>query len=194
MGNTEDDDGSYAAVSAKPYVFSTDHVDLAVGILDDAYATVDGYDAAAAIDSRGRVNGLAGTPILRELWLAASYQLRREPNGKPGCELGSESMGASYVWPPAIRDVADDTVDLWRAVAPLVSSARAIARFEDLLFVRRDGNGRDRALRAARAYIDVVNGQSPNMGVVDALLRAWTLARSVRDVRRTQSFAPSSSS
>jgi hypothetical protein len=72
-----------------------------------------------------------------------------------------------------------------------VTAPAGIARLEDLLFERRVGNGLQRARRAATGYLAAVDAAAEfGMDEVDALLRAWTLARSIKegaieaDVRR----------
>jgi hypothetical protein len=71
-------------------------------------------------------------------------------------------------------------VELWRAVAATATESAAVARFEDLLFCRRDGNGLVRATRAAEAYLKAADRGDLDMDAVEAIIRAWTLARSVR--------------
>jgi hypothetical protein len=71
-------------------------------------------------------------------------------------------------------------VELWRALASTVTAPAAVARFQDLLFCRRDGSGFDHATRAAEAYLHAADRGDLDMDAVEAIVRAWTLARSVR--------------
>lgn len=171
------------------YTFESTQVELAAELVDVAFAAFDDFSAAPTIDAAGRAAGLEGTALIRELWQIASYHLRREPGGKPGCDLGRYGSDASDHWPLPIRRVSDESVLLWRALAPVVGSPAAIARMDDLLFVRGDGNGRDHATRAIENYLLAVDSisQLPAPELKDhelhagsMLLRAWSLARSVR--------------
>jgi hypothetical protein len=117
---------------------------------------------------------------VRELVQAASYPLRLERSGRPGCELGPAAEEGTAPWPPTIHSVKPPVVELWRALASTVTAPAAVARFQDLLFCRRDGNGFDRATRAAEAYLHAADRGDLDMDAVEAIVRAWTLARSVR--------------
>jgi hypothetical protein len=53
---------------------------------------------------------------------------------------------------------------VWAGVVPYVKEAAARARLHDLLFERRIGNGRDRAVEAVEAYLELAGRK---------LRRAW---------------------
>jgi len=73
-------------------------------------------------------------------------------------------------------------LQLWEAAAGVVTAPAAVARLEDLLFERRAGNGLERARRASTSYLAAIDAAAEfGMGEADALLRAWTLARSVKE-------------
>lgn len=165
-----------------PYEFNAEDASVAIPLVDAAFSTLDEYQNANAIREAGKEAGLSDTPLLRELWIAASYRLRREIAGKPGSELDSLAATSDQPWPPAVATISGEVVELWKALAAGVAAPAAIARFEDLLFIRRDGNGRERALRACRAYLDAIDLGTLDMDAIDALLRVWTLARSIRDI------------
>jgi hypothetical protein len=119
-------------------------------------------------------------PLGRELILAVSYRLHLEHGGKPACELRSSPDTDQYAWPPRIEGVPPDVVTLWRDVAGLVRHPAACARFNDLLFVRRDGPGRDRAVSAVRAYLAAAQSRPrADLDIAAFLVRAWELARRV---------------
>jgi len=165
-----------------PYAFDASDVATAVAIVDAAFEnTLDGFFAANAIRDAASVHGLdPETPMVRELSLAASYPLQLARAGRVGCELRQAAEEGGWAWPPRIRDVEEQVIHLWRAVASNATAPAAIARFEDLLFCRRDGNGLQRATRAAEAYLEAADRGDIDMDAVEAVVRAWTLARSVR--------------
>lgn len=185
-----DDEVDLAEVDGEPippeplvaYQFDAADVSVAVAVVDAAFATnLDGFLAASAITDAASAHNLPkDSPLVRELVLAASYQLHHEPPGRPGCSLGPAAGEGAAAWPPPIRSVEQPVVELWRALASAVTEPAAIARFEDLLFCRRDGNGLAHATRAAEAYLDAAQGDDMDMDAVEAIVRAWTLARSVR--------------
>lgn len=55
--------------------------------------------------------------------------------------------------PPRVESVAADAVDVWEALAGIVTSPYAIARLEHVLFAAKRGNGFARAAAAAEAYL-----------------------------------------
>ncbi|HUZ25376.1 MAG TPA: hypothetical protein VMV07_16595 [Streptosporangiaceae bacterium] len=73
-----------------------------------------------------------------------------------------------------------DVVVLWRDVAEQASHPAARARFLDLLFERRDGAGRERAVAAGAAYLAAARSrEQADLDVAAFLVRAWDLARRV---------------
>jgi hypothetical protein len=164
---------------AGAYSFDSGQSAVAVEAVDTAMS--DGGDVLHAALVIGRAEDLGDIdgagPLRRELSRALTYALDLAPlDGDPGCELKTDG----YALHPAVRDVPEPVVQLWRAVAAGVTHQAAIAHFEDLLWCRRDGNPGTHASRAARAYLDL--GTSPEVGVSCAtyLVRAWTIARQIR--------------
>jgi hypothetical protein len=81
--------------------------------------------------------------------------------------------------PPPVDRVADEIVDAWEAIAEDVTASYSRARLQHLLFVRRRGNGRDRARAAVRGYIDAAAGWDRDADRLHDLRIALRLARAV---------------
>ena len=176
----EDRDTSHAAAD---YVFDAAEAPVAAAIADAAFTSIDfGYATVLRIKDAAQAHGVGDTPLEMELIHAAGHDLQREVDGKPGCELGRAQLDSILRWPRPIAQTPDDVVRLWRAAAAAVTTQAAIARFEDLLFTKRDGNGLERVRRATAAYLAAVDAsETVDMEVIDALLRVWSLARGVRE-------------
>ncbi|WP_203711341.1 DUF4209 domain-containing protein [Asanoa siamensis] len=159
-----------------PYQFDSAHPAVGGRLLDEACTGAQNYtDVALALAQAEIPDGVpAGEALRRELLLAFTYQLRLDLDGRDGCQL--VALGG---WLPPVREVTDQVVRLWRGTATAVAAPAAVARLEDLLFCRRDGNGRARVSRSAGAYLSLAQGGVISMDVIDAVVRAWTLARSV---------------
>ena len=97
-----------------------------------------------------------------ELIYAAGHDLHREVGGKPGCEVGRPELAPILRWPRPIAETPDDVVRLWQEVAATATTPAAIARFEDLLFTKREGNGLERVRRATAAYLAAVEACWPS--------------------------------
>ncbi|GAA3450576.1 hypothetical protein GCM10018962_24090 [Dactylosporangium matsuzakiense] len=167
-----------------PYEFDAAHVSVAVSMVDDAFATaVDSFDAGLSIMKAAIPAGTVRAASLRAVLVdALTNSLRLAPGGeKAGCFLDPADGGGGSGGLAAIRETPDDVVRLWRGIAASVSAAGAVAHFEDLLFCRHDGNGRARATRSGEAYLTAVHGRAVDIPVVEMLIRAWTLARNVRN-------------
>ncbi len=178
-----DKDGP-ARVVDPTYVFDPSDVPIAAVIADAAFTGLDfGYHTVRRVQEAARIQGVEDTPLEMELVHAAGHDLQREVGGKPGCELGRPELADIVRWPRPVAQTPDDVVRLWREVAASATAQAAIARFEDLLFTKRDGNGLERVRRAAIAYLAAVDASTAiDMEVVDTLLRVWSLARSVREL------------
>jgi hypothetical protein len=76
-----------------PYQFDPADVAVATRIVDAAFTkTLDGFLAASAITEAAAAHNLPkDSPLLRELFLAASYPLRLERGGRPGLRAGTRS-------------------------------------------------------------------------------------------------------
>lgn len=187
----EEDDEDVEVVGGLPsttqYLFVPTDVAIAVELVDAAFAGLDhGWGTVQQLAEAAKAKSIDDTPLVVELIQAAGHELNREPGGRAGCDLGRDIDGDVLGWPRPIADAPDTALELWRAVAAEATEPAGIARFEDLLFVRRDGNGRDRVRRATVAYLAAVDaaGAGPediDLHSVNALLRVWSLARSVRE-------------
>jgi hypothetical protein len=183
----DDSAGAEAAgeEDAAPYVHSPALAETAVRLVDQAYGAARRWWG----DVTGQLRSAAGdlglepqTPLVRELIFAAGYVLRLAPGGQAGCELRPRADEEHHVWPPRISDVGADTVSLWRDIADRARHPAARARFNDLLFVRREGPGRQRAVTAAAAYLEGAESrQDTDLDVTMFLVRAWEVARRVGD-------------
>jgi hypothetical protein len=183
-------DGVYAGSVASggggdeeaPYEHDEAFAEVAARLVDLAYAAATRrWDVPDHL--RAQAAGLTlepETPLVRELALAACYDLRLDHGGKAGCTLCPRTDTEVFAWPPRIAEVPPDAVALWRDVADRVSHPAARARFNDLLFERRDGIGRDRAVAAGTAYLAAARSrQRADLDVAAFLVRAWDLARRV---------------
>ncbi len=194
MGEDGEDGEDAAPMPAEPepYVFDTAHVPEAAAMLDSACVDLqDGYVGASRIQSLASACGLGDSPLMWELVHVAGYGFQRQPDGRAGCLLGRSTEEELLRWPRPVGKAPEAALQLWEAVARLATAPAAIARLEDLLFQRRVGNGRQRAGRAATNYLLAVDAADEiGMDEVSGLLRAWTLARAVKeyaveaDVRR----------
>lgn len=182
-----------ATVAEPPrYIFDATAVPDATALLDEACIDLhQGYMTATRLAELAADRGLGDSPLMWELVHIVGHHLHREANDRAGCTLGRDVAEGRPRWPRPIAAAPPDALQLWEALASTVIAPPALARIEDLLFQRRVGNGRDRARRAAVAYLAAIDMSAEfGMDEVDALLRAWTLARSVRegavdaDVRR----------
>jgi Domain of unknown function (DUF4209) len=162
-----------------PYAHDQASTGIAAGLVDAAYgAAARWWDVADHLRARAAEAGLEpGTPLVRELLLAVSYALRLEHGGKAGCDLRPQTEAGDFAWPPRIAGVPPGVVALWRDVAGLAEHPAACARFNDLLFERRDGVGRDRAVAAGTAYLAAARSrEETDLDVAECLVRAWDLA------------------
>ncbi|WP_216365073.1 hypothetical protein [Streptomyces spongiicola] len=125
---------------------------------------------------------------VRELVTTFAYVLSVMP-------LGSAQPGAALVpldgpaIPRALKDSDDEVRSLWLELGGAVTHPVARARCADIVFTLRLANARDAAEKAANAYLDLVGGAFRMTEQSHALLRAWTLARSVNLVPLAQQVA-----
>lgn len=166
----------------EPYVHDHARVALGADLVDAAYREAGRWwDVANHLRAEALKADIdPGTPLVRELILAVSYRLRLGHRGEAACDLVPATDTEHFAWPPRVAEVSSPLVDLWRDVAGLLGHPAACARFNDLLFVRRDGVGRDRALAAVAAYLAGAQlVQTTDLDVTAFLVRAWDLARRV---------------
>ncbi len=174
------------------YVFDPADVSVAVSIVDAAFTELDfGHRSVGRIQEATKVAGIDDTPLAMELLHAAGQGMRRQVDGKPGCELGRPELSPFLRWPRPIAQTPSDVLPLWEGIASNATAHAAIAQFEDLLFTKRVGNGLERVRRATQAYLTAVDASGTlDMDTVDTLLRVWSLARAVgetnvdREIRR----------
>ncbi|HEX8627160.1 MAG TPA: hypothetical protein VF755_03190, partial [Catenuloplanes sp.] len=170
-------DGTDAPAEARPYRFSLTHPAVAVKAIDEAVkGGADAFHAALVIgqtEPPGEV--LDGVVLRREICRALTYSLHLAlGDADPGCERNVDGAAGLL---PAVRDVPEPVVQLWRTIAGGVTEPAAIAHFEDLLWCRRDGNAGARAARAAQTYLAIASSGEVDRSSVEMLVRAWTLAR-----------------
>lgn len=110
--------------------------------------------------------------------IAFYYRLKTDQD-KPGVQL--EPRHGDEAWPPAINSVDSETIAMWAALADACTHPLAVARFHDLAFVTRTGNGRSHADAAATGYIDASALELDDGESELCALRAWTLARAVQN-------------
>lgn len=180
-----------AGVTGRPfesYVHDQQNAEVLALVLDGAHATSTlRWNVVDDIRREGSDAGLDPEgPEIRELVLATAYGLRLSARGEPsGCALGPLSGSGANAYPPAVPDVGDEVVALWRDLAEKVQHPGAKARLNDLLFLRRDGNPYVRATAAIDAYLaDVDVTAEVDLTQAQGLVRAWDLARSVGDLAR----------
>lgn len=174
-------DGNPPPEEPSPYAFDPADIDLAAELLELAYSQHhDDFSRIHAIVEAAGARGLDHRrPLVRELEAVASYHLLCLERGNAGAELTSIAFERP-AWPPEPRAVEADVVELWTALAGLVTHPAAVARLNDLLFEGHHGSRRDTAQRAAEAYVQVGSERPVDYEQLHALARAWHLARSVK--------------
>ena len=167
-----------ATEPAVPYEFSAEHVPFAVETVDRALREGgDTWTAALAVSTADAGEDLGDlTALRRELCRALTYSLHLGlGDEEPGCELNTDGNDLL----PAVRDLPEPVIQLWRAVADGATEPATVARFADLLWCRRIPEAGLHAARAARAYLQLAATGDIDMDTMDFLLRAWTLARRI---------------
>jgi hypothetical protein len=164
---------------AEPYQFQDGDGQIAAGLLDTAANSptrmTDGWSAVkrAAVE--------AGMPddsaLVEEVALIMGYCLRMAlGTEEAACRLVPMTAAGEHSWPPLIESASDDVIRLWVDAARFVSHRAAVARLEDLLFERKEGNRGTRARAAISAYLDYVDVAPTELEKTEVLLRAWDLA------------------
>jgi hypothetical protein len=127
----------------------------------------------------GELSPPVDTVAVREVAHTFAYLLKSsEDDARPGNSLIPED-GPSAL-PRALRDADAEVRQLWIDLADTVVHPIARARCWDIVFtLNLVSNKRDSAERAARAYLDTVGGNLHIREQGEAVLRAWTLARSM---------------
>ncbi|WP_405427691.1 hypothetical protein [Micromonospora sp. NBC_00617] len=164
----------------QPYAFEPSQMSFAVEAVDLAVSgSADSWAAAAAVANAPAPDELGDVTMLRrELCRALTYSLHLGlGDEEPGCGLNADGNGLL----PAVKDLPEPVIQLWRAVADSVTEPAANARLHDLLWCRRDRGAGLHAACAARAYLQLANTGTVDMDAMEFLLRAWTLARQISD-------------
>lgn len=160
----------------EPYVFAVTDVEDAARVFDAAFvAALDGWEGWGAVETAANdLQPALAEPCLRALKQAAARDLELARGDAAGAEFLSDGVVL-----PAVADVSADEVLLWEALAERVTAPAALARLNDLLFLRRAGNPGARAKSAVRGYLDSNSGREDGFTTTVYLLRAWTLCRRV---------------
>ncbi|MFL6108012.1 MAG: hypothetical protein ACJ72L_13705 [Marmoricola sp.] len=157
----------------KPYVFDSAHVSLAAEALDAALADAPDSPGGwglveSALEARG---GVVDEALARELSAIGGRSLKTGGFAEPDTHFV-----ADVFW-PAPKDASADVVALWREALDQVTHPAAIARLEEMLLARRDGNLPARARHAATSYLAAVAGLEDDLTTCAYLTRAWTISR-----------------
>lgn len=169
------------APEAEPFVYvhSVALEPVAAQALDDAYGASSDWPLVA--DGLRKAAAQSGidpqSPLGVELVRMVLFDLHLAPAGAAGCQLGPQWDSGSRAYPMRIAEALPDTIRLWRACATLCRAPGAVARANDLLWERRDGQPADHARRAVEAYLDLAADRSLDYGTARALVRAWDVAR-----------------
>lgn len=157
----------------KPYVFDESHGPLAGGILDAALG-----GASEGPDGWGLVE-----QVLKDRGDVTDEALSRELSAIGGRSLSTGKLtdpdttfAADRMWPKP-TEATEDVVKLWRAALYNATEPAAIARLEELLIVRRDGNIPARARKAALNYVASTKSLADDLTTCAYLTRAWSIAR-----------------
>lgn len=179
------------------YQFEPAHVAAATTILDAAFTELhDGPIGWRLVEKAAAGHPDLDPSLARELSFIGSRDLRLAGLGEVGCEFYVDGL-----WLPVPRDASADVATLWGACADTVTSPGALARLQELLIARREGNVGQRARSAATAYLAAVGDKDNDLSVTIHLARAWTIARKYRVpdvedlvldeiVRRVESISP----
>ncbi|MFI7587038.1 DUF4209 domain-containing protein [Spongisporangium articulatum] len=166
---------------------SRGELEQVAAVLDEAARTRGHYSLAMRVRELLGLGALQDadddTPLAnRALLCAIEYHIEvQEVGGQRRIRLAPGQEFTDGSTPPAVNDVADDVVDVWRALILLVRESPSSARLHHLLFER---GGADRALHArtaATAYIDSAERWTRDLDAVDDLSAAIRLSRAVGD-------------
>ena len=179
------DDGSGA-----PYSFVPGDGETVGRLLDAAAGSLSRLsDGWAAVKRAAIAIGIPeDAVVVEEAALAMGYHLRMGLGAEAaGCRLAPMTPAGEHSWPPPIANVSVDAVRLWSEAAGHVTHPVAVARLEDLLFERRDGNPMLHTTAAITAYLNVASGTQNPLDKTETLMRAWDLATRVdaRDLHAT---------
>ncbi|KRD35207.1 hypothetical protein ASE27_15525 [Oerskovia sp. Root918] len=155
-----------------PYVFDLSHVVAAAEVLDTAFAEMtDGPAGWGQVENAIEARGGMDEVLTRELAAVGGRSLSVGEMRKPGTEFVADRFL------PDPKNASVDVVELWREVLGSVTHPAAVARLEELLMIRRDGNLVHRARHAAISYLAAVAGVDNSLTTGAYLTRAWTISR-----------------
>lgn len=181
----DDDPAAGDRPDSEPYRFQPGDGHVAAGLIDAAAVALTRLTDGWAGVKRAAVD--AGMPdddaLVEEAALIMGYHLRMALGSEePACRLAPMTPAGEHSWPRPVDSVSADVAQLWASAAESVTHPGAVARLEDLLFERKDGNRGDRARAAITAYLDFAASAPSELEKTAVLLRAWDLALRVRAV------------
>lgn len=104
-----------------------------------------------------------------------------DAQGRRRIRLASKIEHDDGAEPPAVPEVPEEVVEVWRALLGLVTEPPARARLQHLLFQRGGPECFRHACAAAEAYLESSESQDRGLDAVDDLVAATRLARAVND-------------
>jgi hypothetical protein len=168
-----------------PYRFQPGDGQVAGGLIEAAVVALTRLtDGWAAVKRAALAAGMpTDHALVEEAALIMGYHLRMSLGSEdPACHLAPMTAAGEHSWPRPIDSASTDVVDLWVNAAEYVSHPWAVARLQDLLFERKEGNRWVRARAAVTAYLDFAAGAPSELEKTEVLIRAWDLSRRVGDV------------
>jgi hypothetical protein len=87
--------------------------------------------------------------------------------------------------PPKLNELPDDVITSWMGLSGYLTHPGAASRINDLLFCREVADAGLHARSAVDAYVNIINSGWTPLEITHALLRAFLLARGMRDESRT---------
>lgn len=121
----------------------------------------------------------------RPLVWAFGYMLI-EPRSEEKRQVAGSPFGPMIAWenaqfPPRVEDIEPNTLDAWEQYAGVTTDPVALARFHDLLWVRRHGDAHLHARVAIDAYLALAVGSWVPIQRAFSAVRALELARELND-------------
>lgn len=107
--------------------------------------------------------------------LLEAFEYVHQPGEGRGRFIPAMQMG-DRVYPPPLKRVPQETLAIWAEVTDYAEQPAVRARLQDLLFLRRIDNGRDRASAAADPYMELSRLWPPIQTAMELLPRALDLS------------------
>jgi hypothetical protein len=102
--------------------------------------------------------------------------------------VNTDPIGTALVsWNGPEELVTQEVLKLWVAVEPALTNDAARAAVADFLWERRVGRAVDHAMLAVESYLAWAAARGPSLASTDATVRAWDVARSIKNVRAVES-------